>query len=65
MNKYASLAISALTAFIVTFGTSLTTAMMATGTAQLPSAAVLAAAGIGALTTAARDVQKWLSAPPP
>jgi len=54
------LAISALTDFIITFGTALGTAMVQGGTTQLPTPAVVMFAAIGALVSGARTVQQYL-----
>lgn len=54
--------ISALTDFIITAGTALTTAMVAAGDAELPSMAVLIVSGLGGLIAFARTVQQALKA---
>ena len=57
---------SAGTDFIVTFGTSLGTAMVATGSAEMPSTAVLVISLLGALVAFGRTLQQALkSARPP
>ena len=58
------LLISAFTDFVITAGTALTTAMVAQGTAQMPSAAILLLAVIGGLVSGARTVQQALKATP-
>ena len=58
------LLISAFTDFVVTVGTSLGTAMVATGSAQMPSNAVLLLSVIGGMVAAARTVQQALKASP-
>lgn len=54
------LIISALTDAIINGGTAITTAMVATGSAQMPSTAVLILAGVGALVSGARTIQQAL-----
>lgn len=56
------LLISAFTDFVITVGTALTSAMVATGSPQMPSDAVLALAFIGGATAAARTIQQALKA---
>lgn len=63
-SEWAILIISALTDFIITAGTSLATAMVASGSAQMPSNAVVLLAGLGALVSAARTIQQALKATP-
>ncbi len=58
------LIISALTDFIITAGTALTTAMVAAGSAQLPNSAIVLLATIGGLVSAARTIQQALKATP-
>ena len=63
------LLISAFTDFVITTATSLTTAMMVMGNAELPSNAVVIVASLGGAVTAARTIQQGLrsatSEPPP
>lgn len=61
MNKWATLAISALTTFFVTAGTAYT----AIGGTAMPSKYQIGTCIAGGLIAAARDVQGRLSPPPP
>jgi len=54
------LLISAITDMIITAGTAITSAMVATGSAEIPSHAVLLLAVIGGLVAAARTIQQAL-----
>lgn len=54
------LIVSALTDFVITVGTSITTAMVATGSAQFPSDAVVLLACLGGGVSAARTIQQAL-----
>jgi nucleoside phosphorylase len=54
------LLISALTDFVINAGTALTAAMLATGSAQIPSDAVLILSAIGGAISAARTIQQAL-----
>lgn len=58
------LIISAFTDLVITGGTALGTAMVATGTAQIPSTPVILLAFLGGLVSAARTVQQALKATP-
>lgn len=58
------LIISAFTDFIITAGTALTTAMVAAGSAQLPTPAIILLAIIGGLVSGARTIQQALKATP-
>lgn len=59
-----TLIISAVTDFIITAATALTTAMVSTGTAELPGKAVLLLALLGGVVSGARTVQQALKATP-
>jgi Flp pilus assembly pilin Flp len=56
------LLVSAMTDFVITVGTALSSAMLATGDAALPSISVIALAVIGGVVAAARTVQQALKA---
>jgi hypothetical protein len=56
------LIISAFTDFIITGGTALGTAMVATKDASMPSAPAMLLAGIGGIVAAARTIQQALKA---
>lgn len=58
------LIISALTDMIINIGTSLAAAMVATGSATMPSDAVILLSVIGGLVAAARTIQQALKATP-
>lgn len=58
------LSISALTDFIITGATAITSAMVATGGADMPSKGVLVLALLGGLVSAARTIQQALKATP-
>lgn len=58
------LSISAFTDLIITAGTSVTSAMVATGSASIPSKAVIILAVIGGLVAASRTIQQALKATP-
>ena len=58
------LIISAATDFIITASTALTSAMVAMGTAEMPSRAVLLLAFLGGLVSASRTIQQALKATP-
>lgn len=58
------LLISALTDLIVTTATALTSAMVATGKAEMPNKAVLFLALLGGVVAAARTIQQALKATP-
>ncbi len=65
MNKCLTVAISALSTFVITAGGAVVAGMAGAGTAaEIPSDGVLLAALITGLMGAARDVQKNLSEPP-
>jgi hypothetical protein len=63
-SAWAVLLVSAFTDFVITAGTSLMTAMMASGDAELPRHAVMLVAGIGGVVAAARTIQQALKATP-
>jgi hypothetical protein len=64
MNKWISIAISALSDFVITAGTGyLTIASAGTGTV-LPATAQIVVCGIGGVVQAFRGVQKTLAPPP-
>jgi hypothetical protein len=64
MNKWASIAISALSDFFITAGGTYSTAALAGGAAVIPNqAAIYAAIALG-IVQAFRGVQKTLSPPP-
>ncbi len=54
------LIVSAMTDFVITAGTSMGTAMVATGSAQFPSHAVILLSALGGATSAARTIQQAL-----
>jgi hypothetical protein len=56
-TAWAILLISAFTDFIVSAGTSLTSAMVATGKAEMPARAVIVLALLGGLVQLARTIQ--------
>ena len=56
--------ISALTDFVITGATAITSAMVASGNSELPSKAVLVLAVLGGIVSAARTVQQALKATP-
>lgn len=58
------LIISALTDFLITVGTSLSTAMVATGSAAMPNKAVVMLSLIGGIVAAARTIQQTLKTTP-
>jgi hypothetical protein len=58
------LSISAFTDFVITAATALTTAMVATGSAQLPNSAIVILAVLGGLVSGARTIQQALKATP-
>jgi hypothetical protein len=60
MNKWVSLAISALSDFVITAGT----AYMAIGGTEMPAKYQLAACVIGGLVQSARGIQKSLAPAP-
>jgi len=62
--EWTILLISAFTDMIITAGTALTTAMVATGSAQSPGTAVLILAIVGGLVAGARTVQQALKITP-
>lgn len=61
-TAWAILLISALTDFIITGATAITSAMVATGSAEIPSKAVVILAVLGGLVAAARTIQQALKA---
>jgi len=61
---WAVLLISALTDFLINSGTSLMAAMMATGSAAMPSSAVILVVLIGGVVQAARTIQQALKVTP-
>jgi hypothetical protein len=63
-QPWITLTVSALTNFIISAGGCLTTAMVATGSATMPTAAVMIFATVTGLIAAARGLQAILSAPP-
>ena len=63
-TEWAILLISAITDFIISTGTALSAAMVATGEARLPNDAVLVLALVGGLVAAARTIQQTLKATP-
>lgn len=58
------LCISAITDFLITAATAITSAMVAMGDAQLPGQAVLVLAFLGGLVSAARTIQGALKTTP-
>lgn len=54
------LLVSAMTDFVITAGTSMGTAMVATGSAQFPSHAVILLSTLGGAVSAARTIQQKL-----
>lgn len=58
------LLISALTDCVINFGTALGSAMVATGSTQLPNKAVLLLCSLGGVVAAARTVQQALKSTP-
>jgi hypothetical protein len=64
MNKWISIAISALSDFVITAGTGYLTVASA-GTAAIPSTAQIVVCVIGGIVQAFRGVQKTLAPPPP
>jgi hypothetical protein len=63
VNKWISLAISALSDFVITAGTGYLT--IASGGTSIPAVAQIVVCVIGGTVQAARGVQKTLSSPPP
>ena len=63
-SEWVALVISALTDFIISAGTALTSAMVATGEAHVPSEAVLILALVGGLVAGARTIQQALKSTP-
>jgi hypothetical protein len=62
--EWTILLITALTDFVITSGTAINTAMVATGSAQMPSTPVMLVAIIGGLVVGSRTVQQALKATP-
>ncbi len=62
--EWAILMVSALTDFVISAGTGLTAAMLATGEAHIPNEAVLLLSMVGGLVAAARTIQQALKAAP-
>lgn len=62
--QWVILIISAFTDLVITGATSLGTAMLATGAAEIPKNAVLLAALLGGAVAAARTIQQALKATP-
>jgi hypothetical protein len=58
------LIISALTDFVITAGTAFSSAMVATGQAQIPNQAVILLAIVGGCIQAARTIQQALKTTP-
>ena len=63
-TEWAILIISALTDLIISTGTALSAAMVATGEARLPNDAVIILSLVGGLVAAARTIQQALKATP-
>lgn len=63
-SEWSVLLISAVTDMIINMGTALAAAMIATGSAQMPSRAVLLLSAIGGLVAGARTIQQALKATP-
>ena len=63
-SEWAVLIISALTDMIISTGTALTAAMVATGEARIPNEAVIVLAAIGGIVAAARTIQQALKTTP-
>ena len=63
-SEWAVLIISAFTDFVISAGTSLTAAMVATGEAHIPNEAVLMLSMLGGMVAAARTIQPALKAAP-
>jgi len=63
-NAWFVLIISALTDFVITGATAVTSAMVSTGSANFPSNAVIMLAVLGGLVSAARTIQQALKATP-
>ncbi len=63
-QAWAILLISAITDLIITAGTSLTAAMMATGMAQIPNKATVVVILAGGAVSMARTIQQALKATP-
>lgn len=63
-SEWVILLVSAFTDAIISGGTSLASAMVATGSIQVPSAAVMILSAIGAAVAAARTIQQALKATP-
>ena len=63
-TAWAILLISAFTDFIINAGTSITAAMVATGSAALPDKAVIILAAIGGVVAASRTIQQALKTTP-
>jgi len=61
-TQWTVLLISAFTDMVISTGTALTSAMVATGSAQIPATPVLILAGLGGLVAAARTIQQALKA---
>jgi len=65
MSLYFTVAISFLTDFVISAGGCLTTAMVATGSATMPTTPVMIFSVVTGLVAASRRVQALLSPPPP
>ena len=63
-TAWAVLIISALTDFVISTGTALSAAMVATGEARLPADAVIVLSLVGGVVAAARTIQQALKATP-
>lgn len=63
-TEWAILIISALTDLIINTGTAITSAMVATGSAQIPNDAVIVLSLVGGIVAAARTIQQALKATP-
>jgi hypothetical protein len=63
-SQWTILIISAITDMVISAGTSIGTAMIATGSAQMPTTAVLVLSMIGGLVAAARTIQQALKVTP-
>jgi hypothetical protein len=64
MNKWISIAISALSDFIITAGTGYLTIASAGNMTAIPAVAQIVVCVVGGVVQAARGIQKTLTAPP-
>jgi hypothetical protein len=64
VTSWVVLLVTAATDFLIVGGTSLMTAMMATGTAELPARSVLIVSAIGGVVAMARTIQSALRSTP-